>query len=44
MKDKSRSMEQEINKVLVHHDMVLKEIQEKRKRHHNLILLLQRKS
>lgn len=31
MKDKSRSMEQEINKVLVHHDMMLKEIQEKRK-------------
>ncbi|KWZ95618.1 MAG: hypothetical protein E7C03_01380 [Anaerococcus sp.] len=31
MKDKSRSMEQEINKVLVHHDMILKEIQEKRK-------------
>ena len=33
-----------LNKVLVHHDMMLKEIQEKRKRHHNLILLLQRKS
>lgn len=31
MKDKSRSMEQEINKVLIHHDMMLKEIQEKRK-------------
>lgn len=31
MKDKSRSTEQEINKVLVHHDMMLKEIQEKRK-------------
>ena len=31
MKDKSRSMEQEINKVLVHQDMMLKEIQEKRK-------------
>ena len=31
MKDKSRSMEQEINNVLVHHDMMLKEIQEKRK-------------
>lgn len=31
MKDKSRSMEQEINKVLVHHNMMLKEIQEKRK-------------
>lgn len=31
MKDKSRSMEQEINKVLVHHDMMLKQIQEKRK-------------
>ena len=31
MKDKGRSMEQEINKVLVHHDAMLKEIQEKRK-------------
>ena len=31
MKDKSRSMEQEINKVLVHHDMMLKQIQEQRK-------------
>ena len=31
MKDKSRGMEQEINKVLVHHSMMLKEIQEKRK-------------
>lgn len=31
MKYKSRSMEQEINKVLVHHNMMLKEIQEKRK-------------
>ena len=31
MKDKSRSMEQEINKVFVHHSMMLKEIQEKRK-------------
>lgn len=31
MKDKSRGMEQEINKVLVHHSVMLKEIQEKRK-------------
>ena len=31
MKDKSRGMEQEINKVFVHHSMMLKEIQEKRK-------------
>ena len=31
MKDKSRSTEQEINKVIVHHDAMLKEIQEKRK-------------
>ena len=31
MKDKSRGMEQEIKKVLVHHSMMLKEIQEKRK-------------
>ena len=31
MKDKSRGMEQEINKVLVHHRVMLKEIQEKRK-------------
>lgn len=31
MKDESRSTEQEINKVIVHHDAMLKEIQEKRK-------------
>ena len=31
MKDKSRGMGQEINKVLVHHSVMLKEIQEKRK-------------
>lgn len=31
MKDKSRSTEQEINKVIVHHDAMLKEIKEKRK-------------
>ena len=31
MKDKSRGMDQEINKVLVHHSVMLKEIQEKRK-------------
>lgn len=31
MKNKSRGMEQEINKVLVHHSVMLKEIQEKRK-------------
>lgn len=30
MKNKSRSTEQEINKVIVHHDAMLKEIQEKR--------------
>lgn len=30
MKDKRRSTEQEINKVIVHHDAMLKEIQEKR--------------
>lgn len=44
MKNKSRSTEQEINKVIVHHDAMLKEIQEKEIMHHNLILLLQRKS
>ena len=30
MKNKSRSTEQEINKVIVHHDAMLKELQEKR--------------
>lgn len=30
MKNKSRSTEQEINKVIIHHDAMLKEIQEKR--------------
>ena len=30
MKDKSRNSEQEINKIIVHHDAMLKEIQEKR--------------
>ena len=30
MKNTSRSTEQEINKVIVHHDAMLKEIQEKR--------------
>lgn len=30
MKDKSRNTEQEINKVIVYHDAMLKEIQEKR--------------